>query len=453
MIDLSFLGGAGTVTGSKYLLSWDDRKVMVDCGLFQGLKKLRMKNWAPLDVEPKDLDAVFLTHAHLDHSGYLPLLVRQGFSGPIFCTSATKDLCEILLRDSAFLQEKDAEFANRHGFSKHRPALPLYTQKDAELALKAFRIAEPGEKLKVLGGLDAQFFCAGHILGASMIRLSIKGRRILFSGDLGRMSDPVMPRPAPMPQTDYLIIESTYGNRKHEPVDIENELAGIISQTAGRGGKVIVPAFAVGRTQSLLYHLQQLKRKHMIPDLPIFLDSPMAINASELYCRHGDAHRLTNEECRAACNIARYTRDVEDSKALASLVMPAVIISASGMATGGRVLHHLKHFVGDRRNTLLFTGFQAAGTRGRAIVEGAQHVKIHGKQIAIAADVKNLEALSAHADGDEILDWIRCADHAPNKTFVTHGEQGASEALASRLASEFGWRCSVPELGQKEVLS
>jgi len=453
MLKLSFLGAAGTVTGSKYLLSWHGKKVLVDCGLFQGLKKLRLKNWAPLDVDPKTIDAVFLTHAHLDHSGYLPLLVKSGFRGPIYCTAATRDLCEILLKDSAFLQEKDAEFANRHGFSKHHPALPLYTQKDAETAIDALRTVEFNTPQLALDGLKAEFFCAGHILGASMIRLTIEGRSILFSGDLGRFRDPVMPKPSNFPEADYLIVESTYGDRKHDTVDAEEEIAKVISETAGRGGKVIVPAFAVGRTQSLLYYLQQLKNKGRIPhQLPIFLDSPMAINASELYCRHAGFHRLSKKECTAACEVARYTRKVEASKALEHLLMPAVIISASGMATGGRVLHHLKHFAGDRRNTILFTGFQAAGTRGRSIVDGAKQVKIHGGQIPIKAQVKNIDALSAHADSDEIMEWLSGAAHAPNMTFVTHGEASGSEALASRILSELGWRCSVPKLGQEVEL-
>lgn len=447
MTKISFMGAAGTVTGSKYLLSYDNKNVMVDCGLFQGFKKLRLKNWAPLDIKPGSIDAVLLTHAHLDHSGYLPLLVRNGFSGPVYCSAATRDLCDVLLRDSAFLQEKDAEIANRYGFSKHKPALPLYTPKDAEAAIKALTPVDFDTPTGVAEGITAQFRLAGHILGASTISLSFAGRTIVFSGDLGRRHDPVMPPPASIRNTDYLVVESTYGNRKHEKINVEQRIADIIKTTAARGGKVIVPAFAVGRTQSILYYLDRLKRDGRIPDLPVFLDSPMAINASDIYCRNKNVHLLSEQDCRSACNVAQYTRAVADSKALASLPTPAVIISASGMATGGRILHHLKYFASDHRNTILFTGFQAAGTRGRAIVEGVRQIKIHGGHVPIKAQVENLDALSAHADSDEILAWLSGFRSVPKITFITHGEPEASSALADSIRSKLGWHCQVPDLG------
>jgi len=334
MMKLAFMGAAGTVTGSKYLLSGADSKIMVDCGLFQGLKDLRLKNWAPLEVAPSTIDAVLLTHAHLDHSGYLPLLAKEGFKGPIYCTGATAELCDILLRDSAYLQEKDAEFANRYGFSKHKPARPLYTSEDAEKAIGLLRPQAFDHPMHVQNGIEATFRTAGHILGASTITLQMEGRTIVFSGDLGRMTDPVMPRPVQIDHADYLMVESTYGNRKHEALDVEARLADIISITAARGGSVIVPAFAVGRTQSLLYHISRLKKAGRIPDLPVFLDSPMAINASHIYCENRAVHRLSDAECKTACSVAKYTRKVEESKKLTYLAMPAIIISASGMATG-----------------------------------------------------------------------------------------------------------------------
>nr|WP_286829214.1 MBL fold metallo-hydrolase [Kordiimonas sp. UBA4487] len=452
MMKLAFMGAAGTVTGSKYLLSGADSKIMVDCGLFQGLKYLRLKNWAPLEVAPSTIDAVLLTHAHLDHSGYLPLLAKEGFKGPVYCTGATAELCDILLRDSAYLQEKDAEFANRYGFSKHKPARPLYTSEDAEKAIGLLRPQAFDHPMHVQNGIEATFRTAGHILGASTITVQMEGRTIVFSGDLGRMEDPVMLRPTQIDHADYLVVESTYGNRKHEALDVEARLADIISSTAARGGSVIVPAFAVGRTQSLLYQISRLKKAGRIPDLPVFLDSPMAINASHIYCENRAVHRLSDAECKTACSVAKYTRKVEESKKLTYLAMPAIIISASGMATGGRILHHLKHYAADRRNTILFTGFQAAGTRGRAMVEGARQIKIHGSYIPVNAQVENLDALSAHADSDEILEWLSGFKHPPKTTFVTHGEPEASAALAARIRDELGWHCEIPELGQEVEL-
>jgi metallo-beta-lactamase family protein len=441
---LRFLGGAGTVTGSKYLLETDGGRVLVDCGLFQGYKQLRLRNRAPLPVDPKTIDAVVLTHAHLDHSGYLPLLVKNGFRGPVLCTEATRDLCAILLPDSGYLQEKDAEFANRHGFSKHRPALPLYTRRDAEKSLERFTPVSFDRHGPLPGGFDLCFRPAGHILGAAIVELVHRGVRLVFSGDLGRPDNGTMVDPTPISRADYLVVESTYGNRRHEPSDPEDLLAEIIGRTAARGGTVLIPAFAVGRAQALMFHLQRLKTAGRIPDLPVFLDSPMAIDASEVFCGHLHDQKLTAAQCRAACAVARYVRDAEDSKALDADPMPKVIISASGMATGGRVVHHLKHYAPDRRNTILFAGFQAGGTRGAAMMDGAEVVKIHGAYVPVKAEVQNLHMLSAHADADEIMDWLGHFDAAPRMTFVTHGEPASSEALRHRIEWQLGWSCSVP---------
>lgn len=453
-LSLSFLGGAGTVTGSKYLLEDGSKRVLIDCGLFQGPRELRQKNWDAFPVTPSSLDAVLLTHAHIDHSGYLPALVRDGFSGRIYCSHATMELCEILLRDSGFLQEKDAELANRHGYSKHRPAQPLYTLKDAEAALPHLNPVPFHQLYSVPGGgPEITLRRAGHILGAASIECQWHGTKIVFSGDLGRFNDAMMVDPEPVPAADYLIVESTYGNRRHDPVNAQDALAEIINRTTARGGTVVIPAFAVGRAQSLLYHLEQLSAAGRLTNVSVFLDSPMAINASNMLCTHLDDHRLSADACVKACGIATYVRGVEDSKALTNNPMPKVIISASGMATGGRVLHHLKRYAPDRRNTILFAGFQAAGTRGAAMVAGADAVKIHGEYVQVRAEVQNLSMLSAHADADEIMVWLRGFARPPRMTFITHGEPDASGALKRRIEAELGWSCTVPQLAQRAVLT
>jgi len=444
-LKLTFLGGVGAVTGSKYLVEADGRRLFVDCGLFQGFKQLRLRNWAPLPVDPASIDAVVLTHAHLDHSGYLPLLVKNGFRGEIYCTPATRDLCAILLPDSGHLQEKDAEFANRHGFSKHHPALPLYTLRDAEASLQRFAPVAFGDAKSLSPQLRFRFVPAGHILGAAMVELTCGGIKVVFSGDLGRPNSAIVVDPTPIHEADYLLVESTYGNRKHEARDPEDMLAEIVNRTAGRGGTVVIPSFAVGRSQLLMYHLRRLKQAKRIPDIAIFLDSPMAIEASELFVSHADEEKLSKSEAQAVCGTARFVVSVEESKALDRDRTPKIIISASGMATGGRVLHHLKFYAPDPRNTILFAGFQAGGTRGEAMTKGAESVKIHGSYVPVRAEVDNLHMLSAHADADEIMAWLRNFQRAPKETFITHGEPDAADALRHRIEEELGWRCRVPE--------
>lgn len=450
---LTFLGAAGTVTGSRHLLRLGGRSILVDCGLFQGLKDLRLKNWAPFPVDPSTIDDVVLTHAHLDHSGYLPRLVREGFRGRVFCTTATADLCELMLLDAAKIQESDAAFANRHGFSKHRPALPLYGKRDAVKALERIQAVDFDVPTDLGHGANLVFRRAGHILGAASVQLRWGGKTIVFSGDLGRYNDPLMHDPAAIRQADCLVVESTYGDRLHAPVAPAEALLEVVQRTTARGGTVIIPAFAVGRAQELLYLIWRLKQAGRLPLTPVYLDSPMAIDASDIFRRHPLDHRLSPDECAAAMGSATYVRDVEASKALTYNTMPKIIISASGMATGGRVLHHLKAYGPDRRNTILFAGYQAAGTRGEALISGVGQVKIHGELVPIRAEIDSLPALSAHADADEIMRWLGGFERPPGRTFVVHGEPAASNALARRIRSELGWTCDVPAEGDRWGLS
>ncbi len=442
---LHFFGATGTVTGSRYLLAAEGIRVLVDCGLFQGLKNLRLRNWAPFPVKPDKISAVVLTHAHLDHSGYLPALARDGFDGPVYCSKGTRELCKILLTDSARLGEQDAEYANRRGFSKHKPALPLYNSNDARRALRLFATLAFDKHHSLPEGPSLRLHRAGHILGASSAELAWQGTKIVFSGDLGRYDDPTMIAPEAVTDADYLVVESTYGDRTHERRDPQEALASIIDKTIARGGTVIIPAFAVGRAQTLLFHLERLKATGRLANVPIYLNSPMAIEASELFCRHGDDQRLSYEERRRACSVAKHVESVEDSKTLNEDDAPKIILSASGMATGGRVLHHLKKFAPNPRNTILFAGFQAAGTRGAAMVAGAESIKIHGEYIPIRAEVQNLDMLSAHADANGIMRWLRNFSRPPRLTFVTHGEPTASDTLRRRIQDELGWSSRVPE--------
>jgi metallo-beta-lactamase family protein len=452
-LKLSFLGAVGTVTGSKYLVEAGRGRVLVDCGLFQGFKSLRLKNWERFPVEPRSIETVVLTHAHIDHSGALPLLVKQGFTGRIVCSQATADLCEILLPDAGYLQEKDAEFANRHGFSKHKPALPLYTAADARKTLEHLVPTSFELHHNLPHGASVRLRRTGHILGAASAEIDWAGLSLVFSGDLGRYGDPIMADPVAVDRADYLVVESTYGNRRHDTRDPADALAEIVERTIARGGTVVIPAFAVGRAQTLMFHLHRLKSSGRLTSVPVFLDSPMAVDASGVFCSNVRDHKLSEAECRRACAVARYVNSVEDSKALTANPMPKVIISASGMATGGRVLHHLKRYAPDPKNTVLFAGFQAGGTRGAAMVSGADSVKIHGEYVPVRAEVKNLDMLSAHADADEIMRWLRGFKAPPRTTFITHGEPVAADALRHRIEEELGWTCVVPDHGQEVRLT
>ncbi|MBA2654453.1 MAG: MBL fold metallo-hydrolase [Gammaproteobacteria bacterium] len=451
-MQLTFMGATGTVTGSKYLLASDSKKILIDCGLFQGYKELRLRNWSNLPIDPHKIDAVILTHAHIDHSGYLPLLVKNGFSGKIYCSSATRDLCEILLRDSGHLQEEEARFANEQGYSKHHPALPLYTQEDAERSLHFFHTVNFGLEYHLDDDLSFQLTRSGHILGSSFVRIKHHNRILLFSGDLGRPHDPVMNPPVIVQSTDYLVLEATYGNRLHEAINPIDQLGKVITKTAKRGGSVIIPAFAVGRAQSILYFIYQLKKTNKIPDIPVFLDSPMAVSATKIFCNYANEYKFSKQQCYDICAGATYTNTVEESKAIDNYQYPIIIISASGMATGGRVLHHLKQFAQDYRNTILFTGYQAGGTRGARMVNGESEVKIHGQMIPIRAEVIELSNTSAHADYQEILAWLKKITTPPIKTFITHGEPEAAQSLKNIIEKELAWDCEIPVYLQTEEL-
>ncbi|VVE65109.1 mRNA 3'-end processing factor [Pandoraea anapnoica] len=444
-MELCFVGAAGTVTGSKTLLRIADRNVLVDCGLFQGVKNLRNRNWAPPPFNVRGLDAVVLTHAHIDHSGYLPVLVRQGYAGPVYCTPATRDLCEILLLDSAHLEEEEADFLNRHGKSKHHPALPLFTTDDARRAIERLTPQAFDTPFEVCPGVQVTFWHAGHILGAAMAQVDVDGRRILFSGDLGRTDDPIMPAPANPETPDLLVLESTYGDRLHDRTDPGAQLAEILHRTFARGGSVIVPAFAVGRVQSLLYWIARLKSAGEMPDVPVYLDSPMAISVTKTYSSHLADQRLSALECAQMCNAATFVTSVDQSKWLDTRAMPAIIIAGSGMATGGRVLHHLKAMSGNWRNTVLFTGFQAPGTRGSTMVNGGSEVKIFGDYVHVNAEVVQLDTLSAHADYGETLNWLSKFHKPVGGIFLNHGEPAAADSLRRRIADRFGWPCKVVE--------
>lgn len=444
-MDLKFLGAAGTVTGSKYLVTTRTQQILVDCGLFQGFKHLRLRNWARIAADPTQLDAVILTHAHIDHSGYLPILVKNGFAGPVYCSRATRDLCAILLPDSGRLQEEEAEDANAHGYSKHQPALPLYTQEDAERALQQFYALDFDQDFKLGDGLATRLSRSGHILGSSFVVLKDEQASLVFSGDLGRPHDPIMLPPVHMRAADYLVLESTYGDRRHDAGDPQQALAKIIRRTVERGGVLVIPAFAVGRAQLLLYYIHSLRDARAIPPIPVYLDSPMAVNVTRLYRGYRHEHRLTPAAYEAMCAVAHPVNSREDSMALQRQHEPMIIVSASGMATGGRVLHHLKTFAPDPRHTILFVGFQAPGTRGWSMVNGADAVKIHGEDVPVRAEVILLDHLSAHADYAEILDWLEHFEVPPRQTFITHGEPAAADALRQRIVRRLGWTCRVAE--------
>jgi metallo-beta-lactamase family protein len=440
---LTFLGAAGTVTGSKYLVEAEGARVLVDCGLYQGVKQLRLRNRQPLPVRPESIRAVLLSHAHIDHSGYLPALVRAGFAGPAFCTRPTRDLCDILLPDAAHLQQEDARYANRKGFSKHHPALPLYTTADAEQAIRSLS-SEPFDSWREAGPFRFRFRPAGHILGAASVELEHGGRRLLFSGDLGRSEDLIMRPPAPPGDPDWIVVESTYGDQLHAREDPFESLATVLRKTLDRDGVLLISSFAVGRAQTLLYCLHEIFQRGLAPEVPVFVDSPMATDVTNLFRRSSEYHRLPTALCGAVCDVARYTRSPEESKQLTGSRGPAVIISASGMASGGRVLHHLRVLAPAARNTILFPGFQAPGTRGDALVRGVRSIKMHGDYVPVRAEVLQLDIFSAHADQSGLLDWLRACESAPRHVFVTHGEALPADTLRHAIEESLLHSASVP---------
>jgi metallo-beta-lactamase family protein len=475
MISLTFLGAARTVTGSKYLLESDGAKVLIDAGLFQGLKELRERNWQNLPFSVSDLGAIVLTHAHLDHCGYLPRVVAQGFRGRVFCTQGTKELCGIVLPDAGRLQEEDAEYANRHGFSKHKPALPLYRETDAFRAVSQLQPCGYERAMPVADGIDVEFINAGHLLGSSFVRMHVDGRTILFGGDLGRFGRPVLPDPVMVSEADVLLVESTYGDRVHEQDDAGARLAEIVTATAERGGKVIIPAFAIGRVEELIYWLKRLETEQRIPVLPVFLDSPMASAALSRYSARmfeldpelrpeiqddkAPHDAAAHDSADVRVTRARQERDVcafcterfhviasaEESKQLTASRVPSIVISSSGMAEGGRVLHHLKAALPDAKNTVLFAGYQGVGTRGRRLVDGEKSVKIHGEWVPVVARIERIDSMSAHADSNEVLRWLHGFARPPQHTFIVHGEPAAQDALGTRIERELGWPHKAPE--------
>lgn len=461
MTQLTFHGAARTVTGSKYLLEADGARVLIDCGMFQGLKKLRERNWQPTPFDVKSLDAVLLTHAHLDHVGYLPRVVKEGFNHRIFCTPATAKLAELIMLDSAKIQEHDAAYANKKGYSKHKPALPLYEGKDVLTTVKLLREVEREEWQHVAGPIYAKFHDAGHLLGSNMIEVEVRNRepalRILFSGDVGRYDGPLYHDPTPPPECDVLVCESTYGDRDHPDKDLSEGLADVFNRAVGRGGVILMASFAVGRAQQLIYLMQLLKCEGKIPDLPIYLDSPMSCNATDIYREHSMDHDLSEGELCGDRPVlggpaVHLCRSVDESKALNNVTGPAVIISSSGMMTAGRILHHLKRRLPDKKSTVVLGGYMAVGTRGRALEEGANTIRMHGMDVPVHAAVEKVPGLSGHADRTELLRWLSGMKSDPKQVFLTHGEPDSAAAFAKKLRLERGWKPVVPDLGDSHTL-
>lgn len=461
MATLQFLGATQTVTGSKYVLEVGGSRAIIDCGLFQGFKELRQRNWERLPVNPASIGWALLTHAHIDHTGYLPRLVKDGFTGPVYATTGTADLLKIMLPDSGRLQEEDAEFANRKGYSKHEPALPLYTEQDALAALKQVRPVPYGQEVHLSKFLSARFFSVGHILGSSFIKFTVSEPdrdpfTIIFSGDVGRYDEPILNDPSVADEADYLLVESTYGNRLHDHQDPKEQLAAIINAAAERGGKIIIPAFAVGRTQLLVYYLRELEDEGRIPVLPVHVDSPMGAAATRLYLRHKEDHDFDMQRVENLKRNPLATRNFSlvqgrgGSKALDQEQGAAIIISASGMATGGRVLHHLEKFLPDPATTVIFVGYQAAGTRGRRLQDGEHEIKIHGEFVPVRARIESIGSLSAHADAAELMRWLGGFKRPPRTTYIIHGEVDSANALREKIEKDLGWHAIVPTY--KEVV-
>ena len=461
MATLQFLGATQTVTGSKYVLEVGGSRAIIDCGLFQGFKELRQRNWERLPVNPASIGWALLTHAHIDHTGYLPRLVKDGFTGPVYATTGTADLLKIMLPDSGRLQEEDAEFANRKGYTKHEPALPLYTEQDALAALKQVRPVPYGQEVHLSKFLSARFFSVGHILGSSFIKFTVSEPdrdpfTIIFSGDVGRYDEPILNDPSVADEADYLLVESTYGNRLHDHEDPKERLAAIINAAAERGGKIIIPAFAVGRTQLLVYYLRELEDEGRIPVLPVHVDSPMGAQATRLYLSHKEDHDFDMQRVENLKRNPLATRNFSlvqgrgGSKALDQEQGAAIIISASGMATGGRVLHHLEKFLPDPATTVIFVGYQAAGTRGRRLQDGEPAVKIHGEMVPVRARIESIGSLSAHADAAELMRWLGGFKRPPRTTYIIHGEVDSANALRDKIEKDLGWNAVVPTY--KEVV-
>jgi metallo-beta-lactamase family protein len=455
MPSLTFLGAARTVTGSKHLLDTNDHRLLVDCGQFQGLKELRERNWQPLPIREDSIEAVVLTHAHLDHCGYLPKIVQRGFRGPVFCTPATAELTRVVLEDAAKIQEEDAERANRKGYTRHHPALPLFSVADAARALRMLQIVAYGQVREIRPGVTVEFLNAGHLLGSSFARIQTGDRTLLFGGDLGRYDRPVLPDPDTVEEADVLLVESTYGDRAHEQDDDGERMAAIVRRTIARGGKVVIPSFALGRVEELLYWLHRLERQRRIPIVPVYVDSPMAATVLEAYRRrlgeldaemaeHAGRRAHERELCQFCTTKLRVITSIQDSRAVQESSDPSIVISASGMATGGRVLHHLVRTLPHARNTILFAGYQAAGTRGRHLVDGARFVRIHGQDIPVRAEIQKLDSLSAHADQHEIMRWLKGFRRPPALTCLVHGEPAPMDALAGRISRELGWTVKTP---------
>ena len=441
---IRFFGAAETVTGSRFLCESGSHRLLVDCGLFQGIKRLREQNWSRFPIGPASIEAVVLTHAHIDHSGYLPALVRDGFAGDIWCTPGTAALARVLLLDAAHLQMEEARTANKRRSSRHKPALPLYTTDDAERCLQHLRPVPAGTTFTPVPGVDARFTPNGHILGSASVHLDNGRASVSFTGDVGRADDPIMPAPEPLAAADHIVTESTYGNRSHAAGDAAAELEAAVNRTMQRGGTLLLPVFAVGRAQAVLHLLTELRRAGRIPEVPTFLNSPMAVEATDLFLQLRDAHKLTDEECRRMRDGVTFVRSVEESKELNTRRGPMIVLAASGMATGGRVLHHLEQLLPDARNTVLFTGYQAIGTRGDVMVHGATRIKIWGQYFPVRAEVAQIDSLSAHADGDELLAWLAQTPVPPRGASVVHGEAAAADTFRLRLRDELGWDARVP---------
>jgi metallo-beta-lactamase family protein len=451
---VEFLGAAGTVTGAKFLVEAAGRRLLVDCGLYQGLKELRQRNWASLPADPGGIDTVVLTHAHIDHTGYLPRLCRDGFHGPVHATRATADLARIMLPDSGHLQEEEAAYHNKRGSSRHAPALPLYTAEEGLAAALRISGAPYDTPLDLAPGVRVAFARAGHIIGSASVSVELgEGpgrRRVVFSGDVGRRDAPILPDPAPIGDADVVVVESTYGDRRHDPDSIADQLERAVRAAVARGGAVVVPAFAVGRSQELLYHLSALSRAGRIPKLPTYLDSPMAIDATVIYWTHPEEfdeamrRRVFQGDLPFQYGELRLTRTPADSRAINEVTGPALIIAASGMATGGRVLHHLRRRLPDPKTTVLLVGYQVEGTRGRLLQDGARSVRIFGEEVPVRARVETIHGLSAHADADGLVAWLRTATRPPKRVAVVHGEAKPALALAERVRRELGWEVVVP---------